>query len=206
MLNAQGSLTEHFVAVHLEGYTRFPVTEKPGDPQGIVGYVNAKELVFLPKTYPGDPTLKQIMRPLVTVAPEMAIGQAFSRMMREHVHLAVVKDSGGTVLGMVTLEDILEEIVGDIQDEFDRLPRHIVPAGAAWVVGGGVNLGQLRETLKRPSLDVAASADTSFAVWLQAHAERNLKGGDVVMVDGVRSLVRKTRRQKVLEASVSLEV
>lgn len=203
MLNAQAPLTEHMVVAHLEGYTRFPVTDAPGDPQRIVGYVNAKELVFLAKSYPGDPTLKQILRPLVTVAPEASIGQAFSQMMREHVHLAIVRDEAGAVKGMITLEDILEEIVGDIQDEFDRLPRHLVPAGAAWVVGGGVSLGQLREALKRPALDAAAAPDAAFGLWLRRHAARSLKGGDVVEVEGVRILVRKMRRQKVLEALVS---
>ncbi|HOX06084.1 MAG TPA: hemolysin family protein [Planctomycetota bacterium] len=203
MLNLQGKLTEHFVVVHLEGYTRFPVTERPGDPDGITGYVNVKELVFLAKNHPADPSLRQILRPLVTLSPGATIGQAFSQMMREHVHLAVVREPGGRVLGMITLEDILEEIVGDIQDEFDRLPRHLTPAGASWVVGGGVTLGQLREALARPELGAPEAPETSFSIWLQRREPRRLKGGDALELDGLRVLIRKTRRQKVLEATVS---
>ncbi|MCY2924616.1 MAG: CNNM domain-containing protein, partial [Planctomycetota bacterium] len=125
MLNADAPLTDHFVIVHLEAYTRFPVTETPGDPQGIIGYVNLKELIFLAKMFPTNPSIRQITRRLVEVAPDANVGDAFARMMREHAHLALVRDADGRVGGIITLEDILEEVVGDIQDEFDRIPRHI---------------------------------------------------------------------------------
>ena len=63
------------------------------------------------------------------------------RMMREHTHIALVRDAGGKIVGMITLEDILEELVGEIEDEYDRLPVHIVPrvrrglsvAGRPWI-------------------------------------------------------------------------
>jgi putative hemolysin len=165
--------------------------------------VNSKEVIFLAKTHPEDPSLRQIARPLVAVAPDMPIGEAFSQMMKEHVHLALVRDSGGVVCGIVTLEDILEEIVGDIQDEFDRLPRQIVPSGQSWIVGGGAALGQLRETMGRPTLGEGAGANTAVSDWLQARAGRRLKGGDVIHIDGLQFLVRKMRRQKVFEAMVS---
>ena len=203
MLNADASLAEHFVVVHLEGYTRFPVTEKPGEAQRIIGYANLKEIIFLAKTHPENPSLRQIVRPLTAVAPDMAIGQAFSLMMREHVHLALVRDAAGTVRGVITLEDILEEIVGDIQDEFDRLPRHVVPSGQYWVVGGGATLAQLRESLGIPTLGGTASPTTAFADWVQTAASSRLRDGDVAIADGLRILIRKTRRLKVREAMVS---
>ena len=205
MLNADAPLTEHFVVIHLDGYTRFPVTETPGDPQRIIGYANLKEIIFLAKTYPENPSLRQITRPLAAVAPEVPIGQAFSRMMAEHVHLAMVKDAAGTVRGIITLEDILEEIVGDIQDEFDRLPRQVVPSGQYWVVGGGATLAQLRESLGIPALGSGANPNMTFADWVRTRIVCRPKGGDVVSGDGLKILIRKTRRQKVMEALVSKE-
>jgi putative hemolysin len=205
MLDANGPLSEHFVTVHLEGYTRFPVTGKRGDPQSILGYVNLKELIFLAKNHPENTSLHQIVRPLVAVAPDTPIGVAFSQMMKEHVHLALVKGSDEVVRGIITLEDILEEIVGDIQDEFDRLPRLVIPSGRYWVVGGGATLRQLRDALGRPTLGEGTPLNTVVTDWLLARAARRLKGGDVVNVDGLRVLIRKMRRQKVLEAMVSLE-
>lgn len=205
MLDVNASLGEHLVVAHFDGYTRFPVTEKAGDPQAIIGYVNVKDLLVLAKASTDEVSLRSIVRPMVTVYPDISIGRAFSEMMREHVHLTLVRDSQGAAIGMMTLEDILEEIVGDIQDEYDRLPRHVVPAGGNWIVGGGSSLAQLRESLGRPTLGEGKAPETVLADWLQGHAPRRLKGGDTVAVDGLRILIRKMRRQKVLEAMISLE-
>jgi putative hemolysin len=205
MLDVNASLGEHLVVAHFDGYTRFPVTEKAGDPQAIIGYVNVKDLLVLAKASTDEVSLRSIVRPMVTVYPDISIGRAFSEMMREHVHLTLVRDSKGAAIGMMTLEDILEEIVGDIQDEYDRLPRHVVPAGGNWIVGGGSSLAQLRESLGRPTLGEGKAPETVLADWLQGHAPRRLKGGDTVAIDGLRILIRKMRRQKVREAMISLE-
>jgi putative hemolysin len=205
MLTADAPLTEHFITIHLEGYTRFPVTEKAGDPQSIIGYVNLKDVMFLAKTHPENPSLRQILRPLLVIAPDAPIGQAFSRMMGDHVHLSVVKEVDGTVDGIITLEDILEEIVGDIQDEYDRIPRHLVPSGRHWIVGGGLSIAQLREAIKKPDFAPDAKSETPFADWVRDKNDSPIKGGDILMLDGLKILIRKMRRQKVLEAMVSFE-
>jgi putative hemolysin len=205
MLYADAPLTEHLVVIHLEAYTRFPVTEKLGDPQRIIGYVNLKEIFFLAKNHPENPSIRQIVRPILNVAPTVSIGDAFTRMMQDHVHLALVRDSDNKVCGIITLEDILEELVGDIQDEFDRMPRTIIPSGSQWVVGGGVTLGRLRQAIARPSDSQEIAPEMTFNDWLQKHHENPFKGGDVVVADGLRVLIRKVRRQKVLEALVTIE-
>jgi putative hemolysin len=205
MLNTAGTLADHFVAIHLDGYTRFPVTEKPGDPQGIVGYVNIKDIFFLAQSSPEDPSIRRILRPLLEVAPQATIGQVFSRMMREHVHLVSVKSPDGLIHGIITLEDILEEIVGDIQDEYDRLPRRITPSGKGWIVGGGATLGQLRDaSAGRPRL-ASADAALTLAEWLQTLTTAHLKGGDVITAGGLRILIRKIHRKRVMDAIVALE-
>ena len=200
MLSADAPLTDHFVIVHLEAYTRFPVTEAPGDPQGIIGYVNLKELIFLAKMFPTNPSIRQITRRLIEVSPEAKVGDAFARMMREHVHLALVRGDDGAVGGIITLEDILEEVVGDIQDEFDRIPRHITPAGAQWVVGGGASLARLREATGRADLGAPEGPETAFTDWARRHHPEPLHGGDAIIIEGARILIRKVRRQRILEA------
>jgi putative hemolysin len=101
---------------------------------------------------------------------------------------------------MIAQEDIFEELVGDIQDEFDRLPRHISPAGHQLVVGGGVPIGQLRETLKRPDIGGDLPPNTTVNDWLNHDREDPLRGGDMVVVDRVWSQVRKVRRRRITEA------
>ena len=101
---------------------------------------------------------------------------------------------------MIAQEDIFEELVGDIQDEFDRLPRHINPAGHQLVVGGGVQLGQLRQALQRPDLGPELPPSTTMNDWLNHGREVPLRGGDMVVVDRIWSQVRKVRRRRITEA------
>src|SRR5215471_18796147 len=152
MVVADAPLSENLVIAHMDLHTRFPVTSRKGDTEGIIGYVTFKDMVLLAKTHPGNPVIREIVRHIISLPESMALSEALRRMIAEHHHLALVRDGEGKVAGMITQEDIFEELVGDIQDEFDRLPRHINPAGHQLVVGGGIQLGQLREVLQRPDL------------------------------------------------------
>lgn len=200
MLVADAPLSENLIIAHMDLHTRFPVSVRKGDPQTIVGYVTFKDMVLLAKTHPGNPVLREIIRPLISVPIDMNLSDALKRMTAEHLHLALVRGQGGTVVGMISLEDIFEELVGDIQDEFDRLPKHISPSGNQIVVGGGVTLGQLRESLKRADLGRDFPANTTINDWLNHGREDNLKGGDMITYDGVWAQVRKVRRKRITEA------
>jgi putative hemolysin len=202
MVLADAPLSENLVIAHMDLHTRFPVTVKRGDPQSIIGYVTFKDMVLLAKTHPGNPVIREIIRQVISVPEEMALSDALRRMIAEHHHLALVRGAGGKVVGMIALEDIFEELVGDIQDEFDRLPRHISPAGHQLVVGGGVQLAQLREQLKRPELGGELPASTTLNDWLNHGREEPLKGGDNVMIDRIWAQVRKVRRRRITEALI----
>lgn len=204
-LYADGDITEHFVTVHLEGFTRFPVTEVRSNPQKIIGYVNIKELIFLAKTHPENPSLREILRPVLFLSQEMDIGEAFSVMMKGHSHLAIVKDESNNVVGMITLEDILEEVVGDIQDEFDRLPRYINNFGRQFVVGGGIPLSLLFDRMKRSESIPEGLANITFSEWVTRNYNKKLTGGDYLTINDVNILIRKVRRNHVLEAIVSVK-
>jgi len=200
MVVADAPLSENLVIAHMDLHTRFPVTTRKGDPEGIIGYVTFKDMVLLAKTHPGNPVIREIVRHIISLPQDMTLSEALKRMIAEHHHLALVRDRGGKVVGMITQEDIFEELVGDIQDEFDRLPRHINPAGHQLVVGGGVPLGQLREMLKRPDLGDELPPTTTLNDWLNHGREVLLRGGDMVVVDRVWSQVRKVRRRRITEA------
>jgi putative hemolysin len=200
MVLADAPLSENLVIAHMDLHTRFPVTARRGDPQAIIGYVTFKDMVLLAKTHPGNPVIREIIRQVISVPEEMPLSDALRRMISEHHHLALVRGAGGTVAGMIALEDIFEELVGDIQDEFDRLPRHISPAGHQLVVGGGVQIGQLRDQLKRPELGGELPATTTLNDWLNHGREEPLRGGDMVMIDRIWAQVRKVRRRRVTEA------
>ncbi|RIK79886.1 MAG: hypothetical protein DCC68_12235 [Planctomycetota bacterium] len=200
MVLADGSLAENLVIAHLDLHTRFPVAGKKGDPQSIVGYVTFKEMILLAKTHPENPQIEEITRPLISLPANLTVSEALRRMLAEHLHLALVRDDEDRVVGMITQEDVFEELFGDILDEFDRLPRHIAPSGRQWILGGGATLGRLRDLLKRPTLGGELSETTTVNDWLHGAAGRRLRGGDVLQIDGASIIVRKVRRRQVTEA------
>jgi putative hemolysin len=200
MVIADAPLSENLVIAHMDMHTRFPVTTCKGDPEGIIGYVTFKDMVLLAKTHPGNPVIREIVRQIISLPQEMPLSEALKRMIAEHHHLALARDAAGKVVGMITQEDIFEELVGDIQDEFDRLPRHINPAGHQLVVGGGVQLLQLRDVLQRPEIGEDLPATTTLNDWLNHDREVPLRGGDMVVIDRVWVQVRKVRRRRITEA------
>ncbi|MCI0358428.1 MAG: hemolysin family protein [Planctomycetaceae bacterium] len=200
MVLADAPLSENLVIAHMDLHTRFPVTARRGDPQAIIGYVTFKDMVLLAKTHPGNPVLREIVRQIISLPEEMSLADALRRMTHEHHHLALVRGSGGAIVGMITQEDIFEELVGDIQDEFDRLPRHISPAGHQLVVGGGVQLGVLRDALKRTDIGSGLAPNTTLNDWLNHGRSEPLKGGDMVVIDRIWAQVRKVRRRRITEA------
>jgi CBS domain containing-hemolysin-like protein len=102
--------------VRLGAHTRMPVYD--GTPDKIVGIVNTKDLFFLFSTS-GAVVLEDALYPATFLDPDEPVANAFRLFRKSHRPMAVVRDSEGKVLGLITLEDVLEEIVGDIEDEHD---------------------------------------------------------------------------------------
>jgi putative hemolysin len=205
MLDSGMSLSECLIAVHLDMHTRFPVAGRKDDPQTIVGYINLKDLLAIMHLVRGEaPTLESIIRPFPRLPDSLPIPACLERMIREHTHIALVTDAKNAVVGMITMEDILEELVGEIEDEYDRLPAHATPAGRSWIVGGGIGLQRLKEATGIDlSLSLPASGANTLSDWIIGHLGHGVHGGEEVQHQGIRVVVRKVRRQKVLEAQIA---
>ncbi len=100
----------------LGAHTRMPVYD--GSPDNIVGIVNTKDLFFLFSTS-GLVVLEDALYPATFLAPDEPVASAFKLFRKSHRPMAVVRDDAGKVCGLITMEDVLEEIVGDIEDEHD---------------------------------------------------------------------------------------
>ncbi|MGD6819128.1 hemolysin family protein [Metabacillus sp. 84] len=102
-----------------ENYTRYPVTD--GDKDNILGFVNVKELLSA-KVMNRDQDLKldPFINPVIRVIESIPIHDLLVKMQKERTHVAILMDEYGGTSGLVTAEDILEEIVGEIRDEFDE--------------------------------------------------------------------------------------
>lgn len=204
MLNADSTLMDSLVSAHMDLHTRFPVTEEPGDPQKVIGYVTFKDIVSMMKLSPDIPSLRGILRQILSLKENMPIAEAMERLLREHTHIALVRDDAGVVKGMITLEDIVEEMIGDIQDEHDLLPTHCVRAGEGWVVGGGISLPRLKELT---GIDLTSdNMPHNLNGWMLEKLGRVPEGGEVITTPAIITLVRKVRRQRVLEAAIRVSV
>jgi putative hemolysin len=203
-LDLDHSMAESLVIAHTDMHTRFPVCEKAGDLQSICGYVNFKDIVSELRLSPDHPSLRGIVRSLPDLSDEFTLSAGLETMIREHTHIALVRDRGRKIVGMVTLEDIMEELVGDIMDEFDRAPAHLAYSGTGWVCGGGVTLERLENAanLKFDRQQLQGDVRTVNDL-IRTKLNRPARGGDIVKHQGLRFLVRKVRRGQVMEVQIT---
>ncbi len=152
-----------------------------------------------------DPTVKGIIRPIKMVDAQIPIAQVLEKVMQEKLHIALVGENNNKIVGMVTMEDIIEELVGEIEDEFDRLPTYIHPFAGGWIVGAGVSMSVLAQTIGIASYSKPAS-DGPFRLieWCSLKHPQPLRGGEIFESDGISVTVRKMRRKKINEVSISL--
>ncbi|WP_123040334.1 hemolysin family protein [Cohnella candidum] len=158
------SLEEHLSVVREEPFTRFLVARESKD--DIVGFINTKQF-FL--RYVADPAFdfRSIIQPVLTVPSATPVKKLLPRMQQERIHIALLLDEYGGTAGLVTIEDILEQIVGEIRDEFDAdEKRPIEPLGGNRYLVEGVTPVEevnrlLGARLKHDSVD-------SIGGWLYA--------------------------------------
>jgi len=127
------------------GHSRFPVYEETIDK--VIGILYAKDVLkSMVKT--GDLNLKELLRKPFFVPDSKRIHEILREFRRRRVHIAVTVDEYGGVSGIVCMEDILEQIIGDIQDEFDNEEEDILALGeGVWLCDARVNLEDLCEEL-----------------------------------------------------------
>jgi putative hemolysin len=199
MLYVGSTLSQALLKAHLDMHTRFPVCSVENDPQSIETYVNFKDIVSALRVNPSDPSIKGISRPIKKVYEDLPLSKLLEMMIQEKTHIVIVISHDNVALGMVTLEDIIEELVGEIEDEFDRLPAHVHPCPAGWIIGGGVPMTTVASTLGLDWSTKFTGRVPTLAEWCS-----RLKAGETLEADGLRVIPRKFRRKKLQEAIVSV--
>jgi CBS domain containing-hemolysin-like protein len=192
-------LSHAIITAHLDPHTRFPICE--GDDRNqVLGYVNFKEMIYRLRTNPTDSSLHGIIRPVHFVTPEQPATELLRIFVERHEHMAIVRSAEGRTLGLVTMEDVIEELVGELEDEFDRLPRMFHPLrGGVWMVGGGMPVAELARRLDVTLPD----AHGSVSAWLIRRMGRMPALNDLHREAGIEFMIRRTRRGKVFEVSVT---
>jgi CBS domain containing-hemolysin-like protein len=172
-------------------HTRFPLCRENLD--NTIGLIHIKEL--LPLMRAEHPDLLKIKRDLIPVPEMMPLEKLLKLFLSKHAHLALVVDEFGGTVGMVTLENVLEELVGDIQDEFDFEKEEFRKISAnEFSVDGALGLYELNEFAK---LDLE-SADVSTIGGYVTHLLGHLpKQGEQVKIDGYLVTVSQSDGRRV---------
>ncbi|MBO4281536.1 MAG: HlyC/CorC family transporter [Lachnospiraceae bacterium] len=139
-------------------YTRYPLYDTTDD--NIIGILYLKDVMLAYLEGDRETPLSEIAREPFCVPETLPIDSLFDEMQRKKIHMAVVIDEYGQTSGIVCMEDILEEIVGDIQDEYDKEEVVAKKKGDALFVKGSMPLEELSEKL--PSLEIAPNDMDNF--------------------------------------------
>ena len=144
-LQKNWSFNEIINFIKSDHYSRYPVCN--GGLDKIIGFLHIKELAFVRGIEKGNFNVNRFLKRPFFVYEHMRIQAVFDYMNRKKVHLALVKDENGLVVGIVTLEDIVEEIVGEIHDEHDAEEEvQVIPnqgANEGFMIEGTLSLRDL---------------------------------------------------------------
>ncbi len=150
VLNTEASLAECLDVAEKTRYSRLPICER-GDPDKTLGVVHIKDLYAMRIKARTGADLLPVARKIIYVPETAQLERLLRFFLERRLHLAIVVDEYGSTVGMVTLENILEELVGQIQDEFDQeKPLIVRTAEATWAVDGLFPLHELAELVGEP--------------------------------------------------------
>lgn len=190
-IGAGATLGELLALFREQQYSRVPVYKESLD--NIVGFIFLKDVLLLKSTAPDEPL--PLVRPAFFVPETKRVPELLQEFQRHHVQSAIVVDEYGGIAGLVTIEDLLEEIVGEIRDEYDVEVEPIVeePDGAV-VFSGNAHVEDLAERLK---VDVVAEGFETVGGYLLSHLGRVPTSGEMFDIDGLAVEVLEAERRRV---------
>ena len=182
-LDVQKPASECFELARNSRHTRFPLCE--GSLDEVVGLVHIKDLLGLKADE--DLDLRSVSRELCHVPETMPISQLMREMQNTHQHMALVDDEYGSIVGIVTMENVVEQIVGAVQDEFDsEAPEVEQESPGVYLVNGSVPLERLNREVK---LSLESTDVDTLSGLLVSRIGRLLEAGDTVELEGAAAEV-----------------
>jgi CBS domain containing-hemolysin-like protein len=197
-LDVNSSFDEAIDTINMSGHSRIPVYDETID--NIVGIIYAKDLLkFFGLKNP--PPLRSIMRAPYYVPETKPIDELFREMRAQKVHMAIIIDEYGGTAGLVTIEDILEELVGEIMDEYDINEEAMIERVALdeIIVDGRMNLEELNEIL---GVELPAEETDTLAGFVYDHISHIPKPGEEFEYNGVIIRVEEVRGRRITKLRI----
>ncbi|MFZ4454478.1 hemolysin family protein [Salibacterium aidingense] len=200
-VSLQDSMEDIMQTVSNQRYTRYPVVME--DKDHIAGMIHAKEVLGALASHPDkNIDLSSYLRPMIQVIESTPLTELLVKMRADQTHMAVLLDEYGGTAGIVTVEDILEEIVGEMRDELDKNENPFIQPlndeDSQFLLDGKVLLEDVNDRL---SLDIEEEPVDTLGGWLLS-VKHNIKEGDAVTHNGWQFIPRELigRQIKSVEA------
>ncbi len=196
-LYKQNSFDENLSIAFENGHTRYPICDETADK--VVGLIHIKDLVYMDK----QKSIEDITRKMMFIPDCMPLDELLQRFQKERQQMAVLVDEYGINVGIITLEDVLEELVGDIQDEFDcEEPAIELCDNGCYVISGMTSLEEVEELLN-VDLDIDEKDYSTLAGFIINSLERIPAEGDIVIYDNYKFEVCKMNDMRVDKVIIS---
>lgn len=192
VLSTTKSIADNLEIIRTTRHTRYPLCD--GTLDQTIGLIHVKDLLLAQLKGPGRP-LAELKRDVLFVPENSTVEALLSQFIEKKTHMAVVIDEYGGASGIVSLENITEELFGQIQDEFDRERPEIEPLGnGRYRVRGDYLIEDLADRLK---VDVGEPAEETIGGFVQARIEREVAPGDKCELGDLQITVLEAERFRV---------
>ena len=192
-LEGERKVCDALPEILLQSYSRIPIFL--GHPDEIRGVLFLWDILKAQAEGRNDVKLKDIAHETVFAPQNQPIDELFATLRRRNRHLAVVVDEFGTVRGIATMEDMLEELFGEIYDESDENTSEITPMpdGAVRVDG----TAEVRVIENHFGIDLPGKPTDTISFWILSHAERIPRAGEEFISDGLRVIVNEASSRRI---------
>ncbi len=195
-LKTNMTMNDALIEAHIHNHTRFPLLNEDNQ---VIGYINFKDIVSALQINPINPSLEGILRPVLTVYEDETYPNVFKKLSSKHQHIAVVKNRQNELTGLITLEDLVEEIVGEIEDEYDVLQTHLYSiTKTRYIAGGGIKIGEINNYCELSLEDV----DLTLNDWIKKNFGSNNRSGTRYAIFGIVFIIKKLSRGRISEVII----
>ena len=197
-IEADDSVEEAMRLIVQGGQSRIPVMENSID--NIIGVLYAKDLLRVVANGLHPASVKSLVRPAYFVPESKRLDDLLRELQQQRVHMAIVVDEYGSVAGLVTIEDVVEEIIGDIQDEYDREEQLVERVGEnEFIVDAKISLDEFNDLM---DLELTSEDYETLGGFLFAQLDKIPTVGDVVHFQNLTMTVLGTKGRRITKVRV----